>query len=153
MNIKTLGLLVIPATCYFMVACSSDSAPAVPLETPIGDISGDWSIYEVVTSATSECNLTDSYDITITQTVNSISATGTAGGLVTGTVSDDALRLSGSRPFFDGGTITYSSITGTVNATCSMMNLNTTWSFAEPGGISCTGTSTMEVTRIGGGSC
>ncbi len=150
MKIQTLGLLVIPATCYFMVACSSDSAPAVPLETPIGDISGGWSVVEVVTSATTECNDTDAYDITITQTVNSISATGTAGGLVTGTISDDALKLSGSRPF-DVGTITYSSISGTVAANCSSMNLNTTWTYTEPG-FSCTGSGTMQANRTSGGS-
>ena len=150
MNIKTLGLLIIPVTCYFMVACSSDSAPAVPLETPIGDISGGWAVTEVVSSVTSECNGTDPYDIIITQTVNSISATGTAGGLVTGTLSAGTLKLSGNRPYLDG-TITYSSITGTVAADCSSMNLNTTWSYAETG-FSCKGTGTISANRNSGGS-
>ena len=147
----SVSTMLLFAGLFLITGCSSsDDAPAVPLETPIGDISGDWDVVETVTSA-QDCNGTEVYVITITQTVNSLSVTGTAGGLVTGTVSDDALKLTGSRPF-DIGTITYSSITGTVNATCSMMNLKTTWSYAEPGD-SCNGTGTMEVIRLGGGSC
>ena len=150
MNIKTLGLLVIPATCYFMVACSSDSAPAVPLETPIGDISGGWSIFEVAISSNTECSGTSGYDITIVQSDNTITATSADGGKVSGSLSDDALKLSGTRP--EGvGTVTYSSITGTVAADCSSMNLKTTWSYAETG-FSCSGTGTMELNRTSGGT-
>ena len=150
MKIKTLGLLVIPATCYFMVACSSDSAPAVPLETPIGDISGGWSIFEVAISSNDQCNDTFSFDIAIVQSGNTITATGSDGGKVSGSLSDAALKLSGSRPEGDG-TVTYSSITGTVAADCSSMNLKTTWSYAEPG-FSCSGTGTMDANRTSGGT-
>lgn len=150
MKIQTLGLLVIPATCYFMVACSSDSATAVPLETPIGDISGGWSIFEVAISSNDECNGTSSYDATIVQSTNTINATSSDGGKISGTLSDATLKVSGTRPE-DPGTVTYSSITGTVAADCSSMSLKTTWSYAEPG-FTCSGTGTMEANRTSGGT-
>ena len=147
---KISKLVLVMSLALLITSCSSDSSDPAPLVAPIGDISGGWSILETGVSSTSECNDTYAYDVTVTQNVNSITATGTAGGSVSGTLSDSALSLSGTRPE-DPGIVTYSSIKATIPADCSSFTADTTWSYSEPG-FSCSGTSTMEATRTSGGT-
>ena len=145
---KISKLVLVMSSALLITSCSSDSSDPAPLVAPIGDISGGWSIFETAISSNSECNGTSAYDVTVTQNVNSITATGTAGGSVSGTLSGSALSLSGTRPE-DPGIVTYSSITATIPADCSSFTANTTWSYSETG-FSCSGTSTMEATRTSG---
>ena len=150
---KILNLILVVSAALIITSCSSsDSGSSIPVTPPIGDISGGWSIFETNSSVTSECNGTDAYDVTITQTDNAISVTGATSVEVgaTGTLSGSSLSLTGSRPF-ESGTLTYSSITATIPADCSSFEAKTVWSYSEPEG-SCTGTGTISANRTSGGT-
>ena len=148
---KIVKVALAASSTLVLASCSSDSGTSVPLEDPIGDISGGWSVLETFTSSNNECNGQSAYDINIAQNGNSITVTGAvAGDRVTGTLSGDALSLTGSRTE-DTGRVTYGSVKATVPADCSSLNADTTWTYSEPG-FSCTGTSTMEANRTSGGT-
>jgi hypothetical protein len=150
MKINTLKLLIIPATCYFLVACSSSGGDSTPAPA-IGDINGEWFIEESVFSQDAGCSGFDSYILTVAQTGNSVTVVDPNGNRFSGTISGATVSWTGSYP--DGaGTTTINSLSATVAADCqSLSNGNATWSYSDPG-FACSGTTTFTGTRTSGGS-
>ena len=149
-EMNKLSALTLALSAAFVISSCTSSDSGTPVAAPIGDVSGGWSIYETVSSSNSECNGSEAYDIVVIQDGSSIEASGTGGGLVTGTLSGDSLSLSGNRPF-EAGTITYSSIRATIPSDCSSFNAQTVWSYSETG-FSCSGTGTINADRTSGGT-
>jgi len=148
---KLPSLVLAASVAMIIASCSSsDSGTTAPVEAPIGDISGGWSVFETAISSTSECNGTESYDVTITQNDSAITVTGQPGDIVTGTLSGSALSLTGSRAE-DPGVVTYNSIKATIPADCSSFTAQTTWTYNETG-FTCNGTGTITATRNRGGT-
>jgi hypothetical protein len=147
---NNISKLVLAVSAVFVISSCTSSDSSTPVAAPIGDVSGGWSIYETVSSSNSDCNGSEAYDIVVIQNGSSIQATGSGGGLVTGTLSGDSLSLSGNRPF-EAGTITYSSIRAAIPSDCSSFNAQTVWSYSEPG-FTCSGTGTINAARTSGGT-
>lgn len=147
MKINTmLRSLIIPVTCGFLVACSSDDS--VPLLPPIGDISGTWHITETASSSTPTCNNYLAYDLGVTQNTNAVTVTDDQGNVFNGTLSGDTLTWTGSYPE-GSGTTTITSMTATISSDCQNLTSKSTWSYVEPG-FSCTGTSTASGYKTSG---
>lgn len=131
-------------------ACGSGGGDSVPA-TPIGDITGSWSVTSTDdATACGEGITVDYYSLNVTsQSGNKISYTSN-GNNFTGTLSGNKLTSSGSYPE-QGGTTT-GSTTLTIDSTCSSFSGTGTWSWAD-GTSSCSGTSKLSGTRNNSTGC
>ena len=146
----------------------SDAAPAAPVvaASPIGDVSGTWSITEsAITADQPQCappgNPLANYALTVAQATpktNAITVTDAANASPAadfpGTIKGPALSWSGN--FLErGGTTTYGAVNLTVGADCTTLAGTTTWTYVQdaPATFSCTGTTTLSGTKNGGATC
>lgn len=145
-NLTCTTILLSGALAITGCSSSSDSTPAPA--TPIGDISGVWAISESYSSPDAGCSGFDAYNLGVVQSGNAVTVTDGGGNIFNGTLSGNILTWSGSYP--DGIGTTTASITITIGPTCTTLTGTSTWSYSEPGGFSCTGTSTATGTKISG---
>lgn len=111
-----------------------------------GNVSGRWSV--VTTPQSDSCGDagSESYDLDITQSGSSVTATAPDGRSYQGTLSGSTLRWMGSYPE-QGGTTTVN-LMGTLSG--ERVTGTASWTWSGPDG-SCEGTSSFTATRISGG--
>jgi hypothetical protein len=144
--IKKLGTLLFLTSLLILSACGGGGGGGAPLETPIGDVSGNWRINDTSTSTNSACNEVTQSTLTFSQSGNTGTVTDQFGNVFTGTISGNTISWSGSYPDAPG-TTTINSLSGTIAPSCNSLNGTSTWSYVETG-FSCSGTSVFTGTRI-----
>jgi len=160
-KVSKRGMLVFCALAASLLAgCGGgggDGPP--PLQTPIGNVSGVWTITEQSqTSPNPECEppldpLSDPYPLTVTQSGNNLTVfDGTT--TFTGTISGSTISWSGSYPE-GAGTTTINSLSVTVEPSCNPLSGTSTWTYVEvgPPAFQCTGAGTFAGTRNVASGC
>ena len=115
------------------------------LVTPSTDITGSWSIQEVIDDT--DCGGTgdtDSYTAEVVQSGNTLTVT-IEGEVFTGTISGSTVSWTGSYPD-DGGTTTITSLELTVSSGGTSLTGTASWTFTN--GVSCSGTTQVTGTFI-----
>ena len=148
-TIRTLGGASVAALGLIgILASGGGGGGGDDLAEPIGDISGTWTVSEVVTAASGVCaesvGATDTYQVTVTQDGNDLTVA-TPDGTFSGTLDGNAFEWTGSFPD-DGGVLDINSMDVTVAADCNSMSGTVNWSWSG-GGESCSGTASVNGAR------
>jgi hypothetical protein len=137
MNSNAIGkrslvvLAMFAALAILYIGCNSSSSGGAAVVNPeeYADVSGTWQISEEVND--SECwgddhTSYDNYQLSVTQSGNSITVTDQQNNQFTGTVSGNSLSWSGSFQQ-DGGTLTITSMSLTITGNTITGTANWTW--------------------------
>ena len=148
----------------FVAGCGGGDDDAPGLQTPIGDVTGAWTIAEAdITSTEPACasppagtNPVESYSLTFTQTGNTLAVSDGTNSF-TGTISGSTVSWTGSFPDNGGaGTTTINSLSATVDPGCNTLSAGTmNWTYVEPAPstFTCTATTTFTGTEPAASGC
>jgi len=148
-----LSFITALLTAFILSACGGGGGGGGSSDTlapPIGDISGDWSVTETITSTDCPSAANDYYTLSVSQsgnTVNVYDGANTFQGVLDGNI----LRWSGSY-YESGGYNTINSMALTVASDCNSLSGNVGWTWSD-GSFSCSGTTAVSASRLNPVGC
>lgn len=157
-SVSSISVAIALLTCSILCLAGCFSGGGGGGDNPTGpvDVNGQWLVSETVDA--SACGQSsshrDSYEISVSQNGDAIAVTATTDdGPQTfyGTLSGTMLGWTGSFSL-DGGTVTITSMSVTVDSTCNSFGGSSSWSWSD-GSYSCAGTTQISGTRLSGAGC
>lgn len=153
---KTILGLIFGVVALVFVGCAGGGGGGGGDDGDANDISGTWTITEIVDE--SACGGGGAelviYTIDVSQSGTSLTVSATINGSTqtfSGSISGNTLQWSGS--FAEsGGTTTINSLSLTLNSDCSEVTGNSTWTWTD-GSDTCSGTSQISGNRTTGSGC
>jgi len=147
-----LALISALFTAIILTACGGGGGGGggTTLSPPIGDISGDWSVTETITSTDCPSAANDAYTLSVSQNVNTVNVYDGVNSFQ-GVLDGNILRWSGSY-YESGGYNTINTMALTVASDCNSLGGDVSWSWSD-GTYSCSGTTAVSANRINPVGC